>query len=126
MLKGHPYGLFPALRAGALPIRRFFSLLGFGTAASLKIPPVISTNAQSKLQVGPLSSASIKFFYCQQDTSCLHQVVAGIVEPVYFAVIKARTPEDSKENKIRRLFDEAGFFKAIRKGDLDAISIARS
>ncbi len=42
---------------------------------------------------------------------------------VYFAGIRARSPEDSKQNKIRRLFDAAGFSKVIKKGDLTAIKI---
>ena len=42
---------------------------------------------------------------------------------VYFAGIRARSPEDSKQNKIRRLFDAAGFSQAIKKGDLTAIKI---
>ena len=42
---------------------------------------------------------------------------------VYFAGIRARSPEDSKQNKIRRLFDAAGFTKVIKKGDLTAIKI---
>ena len=42
---------------------------------------------------------------------------------VYFAGIRARSPEDSKQNKIRRLFDAAGFSKTIRKGVLTAIKI---
>ena len=42
---------------------------------------------------------------------------------VYFTGIRARSPEDCKQNKIRRLFDAAGFSKAIRKEDLTAIKI---
>ena len=42
---------------------------------------------------------------------------------VYFAGIRARRPEDSMKNKIRRLFDAAGFSKVIKKGDLTAIKI---
>ena len=42
---------------------------------------------------------------------------------VYFAGIRARRPDDSKQNKIRRLFDAAGFSKVIKKGDLTAIKI---
>jgi len=45
---------------------------------------------------------------------------------VYFAGIRARRPEDCKQNKILRLFDAAGFSKAIRKGDLTAITKAQS
>ncbi|MGV8175396.1 MAG: DUF362 domain-containing protein [Methanothrix sp.] len=42
---------------------------------------------------------------------------------VYFAGIRARSPEDSKQNKILRLFEAAGFHKAVKKGDLTAIKI---
>jgi uncharacterized Fe-S center protein len=42
---------------------------------------------------------------------------------VYFAGIRARSPEENKLNKIRKLFDAAGLGNAIRKGDLTAIKI---
>jgi uncharacterized Fe-S center protein len=42
---------------------------------------------------------------------------------VYFAGIRARTPEDNKQNKIKRLFDAAGFGQAVKKGDLVAIKL---
>ncbi|MGB7570654.1 MAG: hypothetical protein WBL87_02745 [Methanothrix sp.] len=42
---------------------------------------------------------------------------------VYFAGIRALRPDDSNQNKIRRLFDAAGFSKVIKKGDLTAIKI---
>jgi len=42
---------------------------------------------------------------------------------VYFAGIRARSPGDSKQNKIRRLFDAVEFSKAIRKGYEPAIKI---
>lgn len=42
---------------------------------------------------------------------------------VYFAGIRARNPGDSKQNKIRRLFDAAGMSGIIRKGDLVAVKI---
>jgi uncharacterized Fe-S center protein len=42
---------------------------------------------------------------------------------VYFAGIRARSPADSKQNKINRLFDAAGFSELINKGDLVAIKL---
>lgn len=42
---------------------------------------------------------------------------------VYFAGIRARTPEDNKQNKIKRLFDAAGLTQVAKKGDLVAIKI---
>jgi uncharacterized Fe-S center protein len=42
---------------------------------------------------------------------------------VYFAGIRARSPADNKQNKIRRLFEAAGMPEAIKKNDLVAIKI---
>jgi hypothetical protein len=46
-----------------------------------------------------------------------------LTSTVYFAGIRARTPEDNKQNKIKRLFDAAGLAQVIRKGDLVAIKV---
>jgi len=53
----------------------------------------------------------------------MHKVVEELKSTVYFAGIRARSPEDSKQNKIRRLFDAAGISKVIKNGDLTAIKI---
>lgn len=42
---------------------------------------------------------------------------------VYFAGIRARSPADSKQNKINRLFDAAGFSELMNRGDLVAIKL---
>ena len=42
---------------------------------------------------------------------------------VYFASIRSRSDKDSKVNKIRRLFDAAGFSEVTGKGDLTAIKL---
>ncbi len=42
---------------------------------------------------------------------------------VYFANARARSDRESKVNKIRRLFDSAGFSEIIGKGDLTAIKL---
>lgn len=42
---------------------------------------------------------------------------------VYFANAHARSDKESKVNKIRKLFDAAGFSETIRKGDLTAIKL---
>lgn len=42
---------------------------------------------------------------------------------VYFANARARMDKESKVNKIRKLFDAAGFSEIIRKGDLTAIKL---
>jgi len=42
---------------------------------------------------------------------------------VFFAGVRARSPEDNLQNKVRRLFDAAGFPYIIKKGDLTAIKI---
>ena len=42
---------------------------------------------------------------------------------VYFAGIRARSYQENKQNKIQRLFDEAGLNQAVHKGDLTAIKI---
>ena len=40
---------------------------------------------------------------------------------VYFASIRARSPEENKLNKIRKLFDAAGLRNVIKEGDLTAV-----
>ncbi len=42
---------------------------------------------------------------------------------VYFADLRARGPGESKSQKIRRLFDAAGFGRMVRPGDLTAIKL---
>ena len=42
---------------------------------------------------------------------------------VYFAGIRARSYQENKQNRIQRLFDEAGLNQAVHKGDLTAIKI---
>ena len=42
---------------------------------------------------------------------------------VFFAGVRARSPEDNLQNKVRRLFDAAGFPYIIKRGDLTAIKV---
>ena len=42
---------------------------------------------------------------------------------VYFANLRARSHHESKVQKIRRLFDAAGFGEAVRQGDLTAVKL---
>ncbi|MFB3764650.1 MAG: DUF362 domain-containing protein [Methanotrichaceae archaeon] len=42
---------------------------------------------------------------------------------VYFAGVRSRSDKDSKVNKIRKLFDAAGFSEIAMKGDLTAIKL---
>ncbi len=42
---------------------------------------------------------------------------------VYFSTVRARSPSESKVNRIERLFDAAGMNEAVKKGDLTAIKI---
>jgi len=42
---------------------------------------------------------------------------------VYFAGVRARSDKENKQNRIRKLFDAAGFDDVIRKGDITAIKL---
>lgn len=42
---------------------------------------------------------------------------------VYFASLRARNPRESRSQKIRRLFDAAGFGEVVQPGDLTAIKL---
>jgi hypothetical protein len=69
----------------------------------------------------PLSA--IKLIYFQKDMLCSIWWWQKLKSTVYFAGVRARSPGNSKQNKILRLFDAAGFPEAIKKGDLTAIKI---
>lgn len=42
---------------------------------------------------------------------------------VYFAGVRARSDKENKQNRIRKLFDAAGFNDVIRKGDITAVKL---
>jgi uncharacterized Fe-S center protein len=42
---------------------------------------------------------------------------------VYFANLRARSHHESKSEKIRRLFDAAGFAEVVQPGDLTAVKL---
>ncbi|RQW78051.1 MAG: DUF362 domain-containing protein [Methanothrix sp.] len=46
-----------------------------------------------------------------------------MVNDVYFASVRARSDKENKQNKIRKLFEAAGFDKVIRNGDITAIKL---
>ncbi len=46
-----------------------------------------------------------------------------MASPVYFCSLRARAKKENKINKIRRLFEAAGFNKLVQKNDLTAIKL---
>ncbi|MGB3920424.1 DUF362 domain-containing protein, partial [Methanothrix sp.] len=63
-----------------------------------------------------------KFFYCQHNTIPTWWW-QELKSTVFFAGVRARSPEDNLQNKVRRLFDAAGFPYIIKRGDLTAIKV---
>ena len=58
-----------------------------------------------------------------QDLSILNAMGGGMAGKVYFASVRAHSEKHSKVNRVRELFDAAGFGALVKKDDLVAVKM---